>query len=288
MPLNSAVVGTVGEPLSHDVDARRLMAYAAGIGESAPVYFDTTRKGGIAAHPVFPVCLEWPALLALRVGQGSGMSAAESLRGVHASQDTIVHRPIRAGEKLETRAIVAGVQATSAGAYQVTRFETSDAKDQPVVTTWYGTMFRGVEVSGESRPPEHEPPELPEPAAHEWQVERALAAGAAHVYTECSDIWNPIHTDLQVARLAGLSGLILHGTATLAMAVSAVIDQAAGADPTRITRFGGRFRATVPLPSSISISGSRPGEGRHAVLFEVRNADGKLALAEGFALIRAA
>ncbi|MCB0219551.1 MAG: MaoC family dehydratase N-terminal domain-containing protein [Chrysiogenetes bacterium] len=288
MPLNSAVVGTVGEPLSRDADARGLMAYAAGIGESAPVYFDTTRKGGIAAHPVFPVSLEWPALLALRVGQGSGMSAAESLRGVHASQDTTLHRPIRAGEKLETRAEIAGVQATSAGAYQMTRFETTDAKGQPVVTTWYGTMFRGVEVSGESRPPEYALPALPEPGPHEWQVERALSAGAAHVYTECSDIWNPIHTDLQVAKLAGLPGLILHGTATLAMAVSAVIEQVAGGDPRRIIRFGGRFRASVPLPSSIVISGSRADAGAQAALFEVRNEDAKLALAEGFALLGAA
>src|SRR5262245_63914545 len=38
-----------------------------------------------------------------------------------------------------------------------------------------------------------------------------------HVYTECARIWNPIHTDLAVVRAAGLSGPILHGTATLAL-----------------------------------------------------------------------
>jgi acyl dehydratase len=45
-------------------------------------------------------------------------------------------------------------------------------------------------------------------------------AEAALVYTECSRIWNPIHTNPAVATRAGLPRPILHGTATLAMAVS--------------------------------------------------------------------
>ena len=40
-----------------------------------------------------------------------------------------------------------------------------------------------------------------------------ISALAAHVYTECARIWNPVHTDTAVADRAGLPGLILHGTA---------------------------------------------------------------------------
>ena len=47
-----------------------------------------------------------------------------------------------------------------------------------------------------------------------------VSATAAHVYTEGARIWNPIHTDAAVAARAGLPGIILHGTATLALAVS--------------------------------------------------------------------
>ena len=48
------------------------------------------------------------------------------------------------------------------------------------------------------------------------------AATAAHVYTECARIWNPIHTDVAYARAAGLPDIILHGTATLALSISKV------------------------------------------------------------------
>src|SRR5712691_1422061 len=36
-----------------------------------------------------------------------------------------------------------------------------------------------------------------------------IAALAAHVYTECVRIWNPLHTDTAVAAHAGLPGLIV-------------------------------------------------------------------------------
>ena len=51
---------------------------------------------------------------------------------------------------------------------------------------------------------------------------RRVAATPAHVYTECARIWNPIHTDIAVARGGRAARLILHGTATLALAVSRV------------------------------------------------------------------
>ena len=38
------------------------MAYAASLDDCAPAYLDTAGQP-IAAHPVFPVCLEWPAIL---------------------------------------------------------------------------------------------------------------------------------------------------------------------------------------------------------------------------------
>jgi len=60
------VVGITTGPREHAVDARWLMAYAAALGETAPEYLDTTRPGGLLAHPLFPVCYEWPLALDVR------------------------------------------------------------------------------------------------------------------------------------------------------------------------------------------------------------------------------
>ena len=66
LALSSDIVGVTVGPIAHDIDARWLMAYAAGLGETDARYYDTLASGGPVAHPLFPVCYEWPVLLALR------------------------------------------------------------------------------------------------------------------------------------------------------------------------------------------------------------------------------
>ncbi|NJN52567.1 MAG: hypothetical protein HC809_13240, partial [Gammaproteobacteria bacterium] len=224
MPLNSAMVGRRSRRFRHAVDARWLMAYAAALGETAAHYFDTDAT--VIGHPLFPVCLEWPVVLDARHLEGAQtLTPAESGSGVHATHDLIIHAPIAAGDEVFTTSLVAGIEQRKPGAYQLTKLETVRADGVVVATTWQGSLFRGVTVVGGDRSVES-PPALPNRDAAK-ALKRAfavpVAAGAAHVYTECARIWNPIHTDRAVARAAGLPDIILHGTATLALAVSAIV-----------------------------------------------------------------
>jgi acyl dehydratase len=107
----------------------------------------------------------------------------------------------------------------------------------------------------------------------------AVPAGLAHVYTECAHIWNPIHTDAAVARAAGLPGIILHGTATLALAVSRVLGHLA-ADPHAVRRLSARFTGMVPLPSHLTVRVSEAAEGK-AYNFDARGEDSALVLSAG-------
>ena len=100
----ASVVGITAGPREHEIDARWLMAYAAALGEEAPEYFDTARAGGVLAHPLFPVCYEWPLALDVRA---MALPDEIAVRGVHATHRLTVHRPIRAGERLRTTATVA-------------------------------------------------------------------------------------------------------------------------------------------------------------------------------------
>src|SRR5919199_2595493 len=159
MPLNTAMVGTAAEPVVHAVDARWLMAYAAGLGETLPCYLDTRRPEGIQAHPLFPVCVEWPAILALRDQAGAlGLTPEEAQRAVHATHDLIIHRGARPGDTLTTRAMVVGVERRTPGAFQVMRLDTVDASGAPVCTTWQGALYRGVAMLGEDRRATDAPP----------------------------------------------------------------------------------------------------------------------------------
>ncbi len=154
MPLDSSLVGTSSELVAADVDVAWTMAYAAGLGDALPCYLDTTRERGIVAHPMFSVAIEWRAMVQIiQVLSEAGFPRAEMLRRVHATDDVIVHRPIHPPERLFTRATIAGIERRTAGAYQLTRFDTMDEKGAPVCTTWYGNLYRGVEVAGSDPPP---------------------------------------------------------------------------------------------------------------------------------------
>jgi acyl dehydratase len=116
-----------------------------------------------------------------------------------------------------------------------------------------------------------------------------IAAGAAHVYTECARIWNPVHTDAAVAAAARLPAIILHGTATLAFSVSRIIAAEAGNDPERVAEIYGRFGAMVLMPSEIivRIHAREKVGGGEAIFFEALSAEGGRAVREGVVRLRA-
>jgi acyl dehydratase len=259
--LPPSTLGAVAEPREHAVDARWLMAYAAALGETDPRYFDTLSPAGPSAHPLFAVCYEWPVAVDLRERV---IGAAIAPLSVHATHDLVVHRPPRAGDRLTTSARIVEVTPVKAGTLVVTRFESRDQHGAPVTTTRYGSIYRGVACDGPPAPPagttpssggHSRPPAPADPGEVRWEEPVAVGAQLAHVYTECARIWNPIHTDVAVARAAGLPAIILHGTATLALAVSRVVRRDLGGDPARVRGVAVRFTGMVPLPSTFTVRG---------------------------------
>lgn len=308
MKIPTSIVGTRVGPRLSEIDGRWLMAYAAALGEDAPEYFDTTRRDGILAHPLFPVCYEWPLALDIRA---KAMPDDAMVRGVHATHALTLHRRPRAGDRLATTATVMTVERRAPGAYVLVRFETLDGAGRPVTSTDYGSLYRGVDCDG---PPSHPGPPSrtrsplgrgpqgePQPEARrvdlkvrprvsevegkapDWSTDVPIAATLAHTYTECARIWNPIHTDRAVARAAGLPDIILHGTATLALAVAEALRRQDGGVTATVRGVACRFGAMVRLPSSLTVGGwsaERAPEGS-AVRFEARTQDGRPAVRDG-------
>ena len=282
MPLSTEVVGKATEPISHTVDARWIMAYAAGIGDSNPRYLDTEARS-VSAHPVFPVCLEWPTVLASRALPGyDALTAEETARAVHAGHDLEIFRPIVDGDRLTTQATITGLRAIKPGAALVSRFDTVDQRGELVARTYQLGILRGVDVVGEPTATEESPapPKLDLRWADTRRIAIPVSAGAAHVYTECARIWNPVHTDRAVALAAGLPDLILHGTATLAMAVTRLVGEYLGADPTRVRRLGGSLTAMVLMPSTITLEVY--GDERGTLFFSIHTEEGRAAFSDGY------
>jgi acyl dehydratase len=289
MPLDSSLVGTKVAPIASEIDARWAMAYAASLDDYLPCYLDTRRPAGIVAHPMFAVCFEWPAAGSIRHKARASLAQDEAVRGVHATHRTIIHRLLHPPERLITTAELIGVERRKRGAYEVAKFETADDEGAPVCTTYYGSLYREVNVKGPDRPAETPPlPRLTHAGPARNEIRIPISAGAAHVYTECARIWNPIHTDSAIAAKAGLPGLILHGTATLAMAVSRIIEAEAGGNPDRVAQIYGRFGAMVLMPSEVllRIEAREKCDGGEAVFFEAISAGGGRAIRDGVVVLR--
>ena len=187
------------------------------------------------------------------------------------------------GDRLDTRATVVLAEARRPGAYVVTRLDTTGAGGEPVCTTYQASVYRGVAVEGGGRV-HAEPPPLPAAAAPNGrsaplaEVPVPVPANLAHVYSECARIWNPIHTDVEVARRMGLPNIILHGSATLALAVCRASSTTRPAE-TRAPS-GASVACSGGWCSCRAISGCGvladevTGEGR-LVAWDVLNADGR-------------
>ena len=296
MPIRASAVGGKLAEREVEISARQLLAYAAGVGETAESHLDDATPEGCLGVPAFCVSLEWPVVRAAASDNPLGAGPQELLRGVHASQDSTFHRPIRPGDRLRVGGTIASIRATRAGALVMNKVTTADATSgEPVVTSWYATVFRGVDVEGEARSVEA-PPELARPpaAGERSCLQIPIARELPHIYSECADIWNPIHTERRVALAAGLPDIILHGTATWALAAREIVRHCCAGDSRRLQRLYGRFAAMVIPGSTIEIeiqtqiqthTQMDSSERALAIPFCVRNAQGEVALKDGVALI---
>ena len=83
-------------------------------------------------------------------------------------------------------------------------------------------------------------------------------------YAEVSGDHNPIHTDPEFARAAGLPGTVLHGLYTMALVARAACS---GRAPLTLRAFAGQFRALAGAaePITICCTAVEPREGRVVV-----------------------
>ncbi len=284
MPLNSAVAGEPLPAVEMLVTPRMALAYSAGIGEEADAAFDDTSPS-FAASPFFCVTPEWQFVIAVR-NRSLGVSPEEAIRAVHAGQYTEFLSPLKPGRRVRVTGSIVSIRQTRAGALSTTRMDVTDIDSGTLIsTTRSDGMYRGVSVTGGDRV--IEPP--PADAAVRFDAAKAeetvipLDRWFAHRYTECANIWNPIHTEQQVALAAGLPGTIVHGTALWALAGKTIAAANSGGDSHRVKALGGRFSAMVKAGTPIAIRHARVAQNPVLVAFSVLNAEGEQAVSGGVA-----
>ena len=99
-------------------------------------------------------------------------------------------------------------------------------------------------------------------------------AGLTKRYAEASGDPNPIHTDPDFAKQAGLPGCILHGLWTMAQ-VARASNAAAGGDPRSLKRLEVQFRGMGFPEQEVTVTGTvKEAEGGKVVVDTVAEQNG--------------
>lgn len=275
MPFNADLAGATWGPIRWDMTPRRTLAYRAALAPEDAAGLDDATPEGLTALPMQVVTPEWVLVLLAREHAGQTLTLEEGRRAVHAGQDSVFHRPIRAGDELAVTATLLGARTSRAGVVSATRFETRDAKTGALmVESLSTTVYRDVALTGA------EAADVPSPAYAAPGEAAAVATiptspALPHVYSECAEIWNPIHTERRVALAAGLPDIIIHGTALWALAGLEAARLYSGGDTRRLTRLAARFTGQAFPGRPTTLAHERTDEG---VRLALRSDDGRMLL----------
>ena len=267
-----------GRAMSVSKDA--LSAYAMATDETAPLALE-----GRIATPVFSIVPVWDVLQ-----EAARAVAPEEARPrvVHGDQDIRISTPIQAGMTVRSRATAVGVHVKESGTTVVLKTESRDADDRLLNEQYVTEFYRGITggTGGGEEAPEHRmPDELAgvEPIASptfpttEDQTRR---------YAEASGDHNAFHLDDEVARAAGLPGIIVHGLCLMAFAGRAVLDSQEIDDPAAVRRLAVRFSRPMAPGDALTTRVRPPRDG--TIRFDATDGAGDVVLKDGLAELASA
>ena len=300
-------IGKVARQEATLLDERWIMSYAAGLKDyNERAYFDTTKDnplGKITAHPCLYWAISWPFIWN-RTNEllKEPMSAMERGRGVHYAEEVVIHAPLKADTNVRVSCMAVEASQRKNGCTLLTKFDMyNDATGELLLTQWTSNFYRGVRLKGGDV--QSTVADLPPPCSlpfHEdsskvsplVEIDIPIAFNEAHAYTECSRIWNPIHTNKRVAMKAGLPDIILHGTATLAKATTELINNfEPNKNPKNVKRIRcGSFAASVLMPSTVKLRvfSTQKVNNELIVHWDVLNSSNRKAIRDGLVVFRVA
>jgi acyl dehydratase len=217
------------------VDEEAIGAYARATDEEAPDVF-----AGRIAPPVFAIVPVWEVL------QEAARSVAPEEarpRVVHGDQDIVISIPIESGLTLRSRAAAVGVHVKESGTTVVLKTETHDGDDRLLNEQYVTEFYRGITggTGGGEEAPDHRMPAEVVEAEPEAILTYPVAEDITRAYAEASGDHNAFHLDDEVARAAGLPGIIVHGLCLMAFAGRAVLESQGHRGPEAVRRLAVRF-----------------------------------------------
>ena len=266
---------------TYQLDARRIMAYASGINDTNEAFYDDTRAGGLDVHPAICFALQWNT----RFRPDLPPNPRAAPFGVHAETDLRIYHPFQQNQIVTVQGQLISRRKIPPGVFSVDRFRFTDSKGTLLAELDYNGITRGATLNGADKEIEVSPtvPRLEQVSGSLWRESIYVPRHAGQQYTECADIFNPIHTERSVALAAGLPDIILHGSATKAHALTQIVNRCFDGDVKKVTRLYGQLRAMVLMDTTITVQclAEETDGDEKRIFYRVLNQDGESAIANG-------
>jgi acyl dehydratase len=258
------------EETTFEVTRERLVEYAKATNDPIPAHL-----AGDVANPVFAIVPVFHSMLepALEI-----VPMAVFGRGLHGLQDFRFHRPIKPGDKLVAKGKAIGWQGRSNGTPLAIYLECRTVEGELVNEQYVTPFFRGFDAGDAqgSLAPDHKFDESlrsQEPVA---RVAQHVDSDQTFRYSPASGDPVPLHLDEQVAKDAGLPGIIAHGLCVQAITAWAVLTAVGDSDVSRLKRLAVRFAKPV-LPGQDIVTtiwkAAAAADGRTTYAFETTVGD---------------
>jgi acyl dehydratase len=263
-----------------DVTQERLAEYAAATNDPIEAH----RRGDVAP-PVFAIVPVFEALLTPAVDV---MPVAAIPRIVHGEQDFHFRRPIRPGDKLVSRGKMIGYQGLEKGTRAAILLECRTEDGELVNEQYVTTFVRGMTVDKTvgDLSPEHKFDDKLREQAPVAKVVQHIDNDQTFRYSPAAGDPMPIHLDEEIARDAGLPGIIAHGLCTMAFTSWAVLTELGGSDVNRLKRFAVRFSKPVLPGDDLETRIWRVGSGNGTTSYAFETArGGDFVITDGLAVI---
>lgn len=281
MGMNRALIGreyTQLEPM--EVSAQAARAYADATNAQLGAY----EGPNAVAPPMYGVAFTFAGLGAPLFDPELHV---EMMRLVHGEQDMRFLAPVRPGDVVRTRSKILDIAEKTSGELISIGIETTNQRDERVLEVQSGLFVRGPRRKDNlaaEKAARDEEEEAWAAAPLLWTSTERVAPDQSARYAEASGDHNPIHLEDDVAKMAGLPGIILHGLCTMAFVHNACVRQLGG-EPGRLTRLKVRFNRPVLMGDTLAIEARGPGQGPGPGSWQLRvaNQSGTVVLKDGFA-----
>jgi NAD(P)-dependent dehydrogenase (short-subunit alcohol dehydrogenase family)/acyl dehydratase/putative sterol carrier protein len=282
--LNREMIGAKYKGAARFVKAEEMVAYAEATDDQNPQYVDLERDGGIIAPPLFTQKLFHRVMEEAITDEALGV---DLLRLVHGEQDMRFHRPLVPWELAAARAEIASIEDKSSGQLLTIR-QWIVCEGEIVAEATSGLFIRGGGSGGAKKSSAKKTRSSSQGSEDReilFEDAQLVASDQSLRFAHASGDHNPIHTDPDVAKAAGLPSIILHGMCTMAFAQKAIVDTACAGDSRRLERLKVRFSKPVLPGQTVRTRVWREGErpGVSILGFEAINDDDEVVLSQGLA-----